>query len=45
MNLPTMGDILIGMSLLKQYSVALDIRTHLIHFPDVSLKLRTANGK
>ena len=37
---PTMGNVLIGMSFSKQYSVTLDI-----HFPDVSLQLHEANGK
>ena len=40
-----MGIILKGMSFSKQYSVKLDIRNRLIHFPDVSLQLGKANGK
>ena len=45
MILPTMGNLLIGLSFFKQYSKALDIRNHLLHFSDVSLQLRKANGK
>ena len=43
--LPTMGNILIGLSFFKQYSVTLHIQNHQIHFPDLSLQLHKANGK
>ena len=43
--LPTMGNILIGMSTFKQNSVTLDFQNHVIQFPDVSLQHRKANGK
>ena len=41
--LPTMRTILIGMSIFKQYSVTLEIRKQVIHFPERPLQLR--NGK
>ena len=43
--LPTMGNILFGISFLNQSLVTLDIRNHLIYFPDVPPQLCKANGR
>ena len=45
MILPTMGNILIGMSFFKKYSVTLDLANNIVRFPDITLQLRPTNGK
>ena len=45
MVLPTMGNILIGMSFFKKYSVILDLANNIVKFPDITLQLRSGNGK
>ena len=45
MILPTMGNILIGMSFFKKYSVVLDTANHIVKFPDITLQLRNKKGK
>ena len=44
MILPTMGNVLIGISFFKKYSVTLDLANNL-KFPDITLQLRSVNGK
>ena len=44
MVLPTMGNILIGMSFFKKYSVTLDLANNIVKFPDITLQLRSVNG-
>ena len=39
------GNSLMGMAIIKQYSVTLGILNHLLHFSDVSLQLSEATGK
>ena len=43
--LPTLGNILIGMSFVKKYSVTLDLQNNLVHFPDLSLEVKPHHGK
>ena len=45
--LPTMGTILIGMSFFEKYSVNLDIKNHLVHFPNhmMSMQVRQQINK
>ena len=45
MVLPTMGNVLIGMSFFKKYSVTLDLANNIVKFPDITLQLRLVNGK
>ena len=45
MVLPTLGNILIGMSFFKKFSVTLDSANNLVKFPDITLQLRSVNGK
>ena len=45
MVLPTMGNILIGMSFFKKNSVTLDLANNIVKFPDITLQLRSVNGK
>ena len=45
MVLPTMGNVLIGMSFFKKYSVTLDLANNIVKFPDITLQLRSVNGK
>ena len=45
MVLTTMGNIFNGMIFLRKYSVTIDINDHLLHFPDLSLQFKHANGK
>ena len=45
MILPTMGNILIGMSFFKKYSVTLDLANNIVRFPEITLQLRPQNGK
>ena len=45
MVLPTMGIILIGMSFFKKYSVTSDLANNIVNFPDITLQLRSVNGK
>ena len=45
MVLPTMGNILIGMSFFKKYSVTLNLANNIVKFPDITLQLRSVNGK
>ena len=45
MVLPTMGDVLIGMSFFKKYSVTLDLANNIVRFPDITLQLQSVNGK
>ena len=37
---PTMGNILIGMSFFKKYSVTLDLANNVVKFPDITLQLK-----
>ena len=45
--LPTMGTTLIGMSCFEKYSVNLDIKNHLVHFPNhmMSMQVRQQTNK
>ena len=43
--LPTMGNVLIGMSFFKKYSVTLDLANNIFKFTDITLQLRSVNGK
>ena len=45
MILPTMGNILIGMSFFKKYSVSLDLANNIVRFPEITLQLKPPNGK
>ena len=45
MILPTMGNILIGMSFFKKYSVTLDLANNIVRFPEITLQLKLPNGK
>ena len=45
MILPTMGNILIGMSFFENYSVTLDLANNIVRFPEITLQLRPQNGK
>ena len=45
MILPTMGNILIGMSFFKKYSVTLDLANNIVRFPEITLQLKPPNGK
>ena len=45
MVLPTMGNVLIGMSFFRKYSVTLDLANNIVKFPDITLQLRSVNGK
>ena len=45
MVLPTMGNILIGKSFFKKYSVTLDLANNIVKFPDITLQLRPVNGR
>ena len=43
--LPTMGTILIGMSFFEKYSVNLDIKNHLVHFPNHMMSMQVRQQK
>ena len=45
MILLTMGNILIGMSFFKNYSVTLDLADNIVRFPEITLPLKPPNGK
>ena len=45
MILPTMGNILIGMSFFKKYSVTLDLANNIVRFPEITLQLKPQNEK
>ena len=45
MILPTMGNILIGMSFFKKYSVTLDLANNVIKLPDITLQLKPQRGR
>ena len=45
MILPTMGNILIGMSFFKKYSVTLDLANNIVRFSEFTLQLKPPNGK
>ena len=45
MVLPTMGNILFGVSVFKKYSVTLDLANNIVKFPDITVQLRSVNGK
>ena len=45
MILPTMGNILIGMSFFKKYSVTLDLANNVVKFPDITLQLKPERGR
>ena len=45
MVLPTMGNVFIEMSFFKKYSVTLDLANNIVKFPDITLQLRSVNGK
>ena len=45
MILPTMGNILIGMSFFKKYSVTLDLSNNVVKFPDITLQLKPERGR
>ena len=45
MILPTMGNILIGMSFFKKYSVTLDLANNIVRFQETTLQLKPPNGK
>ena len=43
--LPTMGTFLIGMSFFEKYSVNLDIKNHLVHFPNHMMSMQVRQPK
>ena len=43
--LPTMGNILIGMSFFKNNSETLDLANNFVRFPEIALQLKPPNGK
>ena len=45
MILPTMGNILIGMSFFKKYSMTLHLANNIVSFPEITLQLKPHNGK
>ena len=45
MILPTMGNISLGMSFSKNYSVTLDLASNVIKFPDITLQLEPERGR
>ena len=45
MVLPTMGNVLVGMSFFKKYSVTLHLANNIVKFPDITLQLRSVNRK
>ena len=45
MILPTMGNILIGMSFFKKHSVTLDLANNVVKFPDITLQLKPERGR
>ena len=45
MILPTMGNILIGMSVFKKYSVTLDLANNIVECPDNTLQLKPERGR
>ena len=45
MILPTMGNILIGMSFFKKYSLTLDHANNVDEFPDITLQLKPERGR
>ena len=45
MVLPTMGNILIGMSFFKKYSVTLDLANNTVKIPDITLKTTISQRK
>ena len=45
MILPTMGNVLIGKSFFKKYSVIFDLANNIVKFPDITLQLRSVNEK
>ena len=45
MILPTVGNILIGLSFFKKYSVTLDLANHIVGFPEITLQLKPPIGK
>ena len=44
MILPSMGNILIGMSFFEKYSVTLDLANNIVKFPEITLQLKPPNG-
>ena len=42
---PTMGNILVGMSFFKEYSVTLDLGNNVVKFPDITLQLKPERGR
>ena len=45
MILPTMGNILNGMSFFKKYSVTFDLTNNIVKFPDITLQLKPEHGQ
>ena len=45
MILPTMGNILIGRSCFKKYTVTLDLANNVVNFPDIALQLKSERGR
>ena len=45
MILPSTGNILIGMSFFRKYSVTLDLANNLVKFPDITLQLKPERGR
>ena len=43
--LPTMGNILIGMSFFEKYSETLDLANNVVKFPDITLQLKPDRGR
>ena len=43
--LPTVGNVLKGMSSFKEFSVTPDLANNIVKFPDITLQLRSVNGK
>ena len=43
MILPTMGNILIGMSFFKKHSVTMDLANNIVSFPEITLLLKPSN--
>ena len=45
MVLPTMGNLLLGMSIFKKYSITLNLANNIVNFMNITLQLRSVNGK
>ena len=43
--LPTMGNILVGMSFFRKHSLRLDLKNNFVHFPDLSKQLKPHHWK